>query len=312
MPFRALTPELASRVLRDAGLILGPEELRIEARDERWVVVNLPGERLAWFAASEHARTKLAIERRVLRLLEARCTFPAPRVLLEDAAGDFDVRTMVPGVVDPSRMLAQVRDNVDVAARVGAMLGAILAEQHSRIDASDVAGWLPSQPAWPERREWIRERLVRVVDDSRMIADAEIVLAMYEAIGISNADRVLVHGDLGLHNIAIDPMSHRVTGLFDYEEAAWADRHHDFRYLVWDFDRCELLNAALSVYEPAVGRTIDRGRVVLYNAACAVTFLACRAGTPPAQQSCGRTLAEDLRWSRQAIERALGFKSPVA
>jgi hypothetical protein len=32
-----------------------------------------------------------------------------------------------------------------------------------------------------------------------------------------------------------------VHGLFDYEGAAWADRHHDFRYLAFDLDRDELL-----------------------------------------------------------------------
>ena len=45
-----------------------------------------------------------------------------------------------------------------------------------------------------------------------------------------------------------------VHGVFDYEGAAWADRHHDFQYLVLDMDREEVLEAALAVYEPAVGR----------------------------------------------------------
>jgi aminoglycoside phosphotransferase (APT) family kinase protein len=44
--------------------------------------------------------------------------------------------------------------------------------------------------------------------------------------------RVLVHTDLGLHNVAVDPETKEVRGVFDYDGAAWADRHHDFRYLV--------------------------------------------------------------------------------
>jgi hypothetical protein len=75
---------------------------------------------------------------------------------------------------------------------------------------------------------------------------------------------------------------------------------------VFDLDRYELLEAALSAYEPVVGHRVQRERVLLYNAACAVTFLAYRADTEPQERSCGRTLAEDLRWSKHAIARALG------
>jgi hypothetical protein len=37
-----------------------------------------------------------------------------------------------------------------------------------------------------------------------------------------------------------------------------------------------------------------------------VTFLAFRAGAAPAERPAGRTLAEDLRWTRLAMARA-GF-----
>jgi len=105
--------------------------------------------------------------------------------------------------------------------------------------------------------------------------------------------------------MAIDPISSRVLGLFDYEGAAWADRHHDFRYLIFDLGRFELLDAAISAYESAIHHRIERRRIFLYNAACAFTFLADRTGTGPEQCPCGRTLAEDLRWSQGAIAMGL-------
>ena len=70
-------------------------------------------------------------------------------------------------------------------------------------------------------------------------------------------------------------------------------------------DREEMLDGALEVYEPAVGRRLDRDRVLLGNAACAIGFLAFRHGTPPEARSCGRTLAEDLEWLGRAL-RGLG------
>jgi Ser/Thr protein kinase RdoA (MazF antagonist) len=226
-------------------------------------------------------------------------------VLFESAAGEFDVRAMIPGVSDPGRIYADVHDSVERAAKLGTALGTILAEQHSRISAADVAGWLPRRMAWPERWEWIGERLNRVVDDASLIADAHAIMDAYESVPVSDADRALVHTDVAFHNLGIDPESHTVHGIFDYDAAAWADRHHDFRYLVFDSDGYELLDAAVSAYEPIAGHPIQRDRVFLYNAACAVTFLAYRAGTEPGMRSCGRTLAEDLRWSRTAIARVL-------
>jgi hypothetical protein len=63
-----------------------------------------------------------------------------------------------------------------------------------------------------------------------------------------------------------------------------------------------MLAVALAVYEPGVGRAVDRGRVALYNAASCFSFLATRPDDPDARW-CGRTLAEDLRWARAALRR---------
>ena len=107
-------------------------------------------------------------------------------------------------------------------------------------------------------------------------------------------------------NIALAPGTEEAVGVFDYDGAAWADRHQDFRYLVFpDGTGGEELEGALEVYEPALGLQLDRERIRLCNAACAIGFLAFRCGTPPEGRSCGRTLAEDLSWVRQAL-RDLG------
>jgi len=98
-----------------------------------------------------------------------------------------------------------------------------------------------------------------------------------------------------------------VRGLFDYNGAAWADRHHDFRYLLFDYERDEVLEAAVAAYEPSVGCAISRARVALYNAACAISFLAHRVGKSHEERCCGRTLTEDLGWTTHAIDRALAL-----
>jgi len=296
-----LTPKMACEALRGAGLSCSFDEILIVAREERWAVV-LPGERLAWFPASQSASRRLAVERRVLRLIAERCSFRAPRTLLVSESG-FEVRQMVPGRCDPWGLFERCKRDSGLAQRVGRSLGAILAEQHTAIGEAEVTGWLPWRVAWPEGSDWIRERLPRVVDDDDLVVVMERTIKRYEAVAVDVGDRVLVHSDVGLHNLALDPQTDTVNGIFDYDGAAWADRHHDVRYLLFDVGREDMLDAALEVYEPAIGRTLDRDRIRLYNAACAISYLAFRSGTPPDQKSCGRTLAEDLRWVRTALSR---------
>jgi aminoglycoside phosphotransferase (APT) family kinase protein len=296
------TVESACAVLSGAGVVVDPGDVRLMPRDERRFT-HLPGDRLAWFADTDEGKRRLAFERRVLRLIEARCTFRVPRVLYEAPDGAFDLRAAVPGVADPWAMYQRVKADPALARQIGLEIGRLLVEQHTRIGAQEAAGWLPTVPSWPEPLDSVRARLSRVVVDDRLRARIDATLDRYEAVTVDEADRVLVHADLGLHNIAFDPESYAVHGVFDYDGAAWADRHHDFRYLLFDFERDEMLDGAAGVYEAEVGRRISRERVILYNAACAASFLALRDGVPAEERSCGRTLAEDLGWVRAALAR---------
>jgi aminoglycoside phosphotransferase (APT) family kinase protein len=302
VPFATLTPERAAAALASAGIAVDANAVVVEPRDERWLV-RMPGDRVAWFASSDAGAGRLATERRVLAVLTARCAFGIPRVLHD--GGDFDVRALVPGVADPWRLFAAVGADRALASLIGTALGAILADQHRNVRPADVAGWLPRRPPWPRPSAELRVALPRVVDDAALLARVDAVLTAYDAVAVADMDRVLVHADLGLHNLAIDPDTFAVRGVFDWDGAAWADRHHDFRYLIFHPVHDALLEAAIAVYEPAVGRKIDRGRVRLYNAACAIGFLADRGDAAPEDRPCGRTLDEDLAWTRSAVEAAL-------
>jgi hypothetical protein len=289
-----LTQSTACRALREAGFSYPADALRIAAREERWAV-SLPDAHIAWFPASEAGARRLGVERRVLGLLADRGSFRVPKVLFASNAG-FDLRLMVPGQVDPWGLYYRCLADTGLARQIGRSLGAILVEQHTRIAEADVAGWLPRRVSWPEPGASIRERLPRVVNDHSLVRRLGEVIDVYEGTRVETGDCALVHGDLGLHNLALDPET-------DMDGAAWADRHHDFRYLLFDIGRENVLDAALEVYEPAIGQSLDRDRIGLYNTACAIGFLAYRVGVPPEQKSCGRTLAEDLRWVRAALAR---------
>jgi hypothetical protein len=294
-----LPAEDACALLCEAGFPVSSSDIRIERRDERWAV-TLPGDQMAWFPAGDAGRERLAVERRALRLLSERCTFRVPRVLFEHHSG-FDVRAIVAGVCDPWPLFERTKTDHALARRIGHGIGTILAEQHTRIFAGDVAGWLPERVSWPEPADAINHNLAEIVDDGALRAAVAGVLESYETIAVDPTDRVLVHADLGLHNVVM--RNDFVAGVFDYDGAAWADRHHDFRYLVLHNEGEPVLEAALAVYEPMVGQRLNRERIFLYNAVCAIGFLASRRGVPADERWCGRTLAEDLGWVRGAPKR---------
>ena len=253
---------------------------------------------------SPNGKQRLEAERRTLQLLAMRCSFQVPRVLFIAEAG-WDIRALVPGACDPWALYERVQHDRPLARRIGHALGGILAEQHTRVHVEDTAGWLSHRLRWPEPWEWIEDRLPHVVQDVRLLRSIEGVLRRCREQESMETDSVLVHGDLGFHNIAVEPLTSVVQGVFDYDGAAWTDRHYDFRYLVFDQQGEELLDAALEIYEPAVGVRLDRARIRLLNAACAISYLAFRCGKPPEAHSCGRTLAEDLRWVSHAL-RTIG------
>ena len=128
-----LMPEIACKALRGAGLPYSPQEVQIVACEERWAVV-LPGERLAWFPASKSASRRLAVERRVLRLLTDRCSFRVPQTLLMSEDG-FEIRQMVPGRCDPWEFFERCEPDCGLAQRVGRSLGALSSRISIRLSA---------------------------------------------------------------------------------------------------------------------------------------------------------------------------------
>src|SRR2546427_11665891 len=77
--FPQLTSQDACEALATVGLQLAPEQVQVESREERWLV-RLPDDRMTWFAASIEGHRRLCAERRLLRLLQARFSFSAPRL----------------------------------------------------------------------------------------------------------------------------------------------------------------------------------------------------------------------------------------
>jgi hypothetical protein len=276
--------------------------LQVLERDGR-LAAFLPGDRLAWFPRNADGLASMACERKVLRLLEHYCAFAAPRVLHEDAEG-WDVRSMVPGVNHPFEVYERAREDRALAMRIGEQLGRILADQHLHVPACELAAWLPPLPDWPRARDL--PSLPQVVEDRALLARIGQALARRQSLIDGAAPRVLTHGDLGFHNIAFDPATLDIVGVFDYDGAAFSDRHIDFKNMsLHCADGSEpLMEAAADVYERLTGLPIDRDCVRLLNAIEAIGFLGFRFGHGAEEEWCGRTLAQDLSWADKSLAAA--------
>jgi aminoglycoside phosphotransferase (APT) family kinase protein len=264
------------------------------------IAVRMSADRMAWFPSSEEGRALLTKERRVLRLLERYCPFQAPRVLYEDGTG-WDLRALVKGAVHPLGLSARITGDSAFAHAFGADLGCILAKQHTLIPAQELVGWLPPAPNWPRPEDL--PHLAEVIDDPRLLARIDQALERHVEFTRAVQDPVLVHADVGLHNVAVDPVSYGVVGLFDYAGAAFGDRHHDFAYMVFSSAKEPMFEGARATYESQTGIRIDRDRVRLLNAVAAIGFLSFRHGHLPHETWCGRTLPQDVAWTSDALDR---------
>ena len=297
------TPVDVGETLRRAGIQVSSTEIVVERRGER-ALVTLPGERLAWFAMSTEAADRLRIEDRLLRLVSTKCSFRVPEVLATWEG--WSLRSMVAGIVNPDGFAAGLKGNPGLISWVAESVACLLAEQHSRVTEAEVAGWLPTAPAWPLPRSVMDARLPAVAIEPDLRSRIGRLLDLYDDWSAGSQDRVLIHGDFGFHNVAIEPVTGQIVGVFDYDGAAWADRHLDFRYLTFGAVQDSLLDETILAYCGATGVALDRNRVLLSNAAAAVSHLADRAGFGEDEVIGGRTLAGDLRWTRWALDRA-GF-----
>ncbi len=301
MPIAAAPPWVApsaEAVVAALGLSLPAAALRIEPRDDKFAAF-LPDHRIAWFPTSDAGAERLEREARVLELIARHCSFATPRLL--ERGPNWQLRQSVPGEVAPWARYRQLQQDPVFARDLGTQLGTMLADQHLSIPAPSLTGWLPQRRSWPYPYPTIAADLPHVAPPD-LLPQALEVIRRYETTCADTIAPVLVHSDLGLHNLAFAP-DDAVAGIFDYADAAFADRHHDFRYLLFDTTDDTLLTSAIAAYRTAGGAPIDRQRVALFNAAAAIGFLAFRRGTGPDDRPAGRTLAEDLAWTRLAIER---------
>ena len=284
------------RALAEAGYVADGAPLRPGFRSWRWLAL-LPGGRIAHLADGPEAVARLGRERALLDLLARRVSgFAVPAVEHVSPDGRLQVRRMVDGTEWPGD---EGRERVLAASPAGRRfaggLGRALAELHGSVTPAEAEALGVPMRGWLSRAAAdLRGRFPGGLPEPALEPVLDAVLEAYAALDKEDRGPVLTHGDVGLHNMALDPETGRLLGLFDFEEAALDDRHADLYGLHSYGDA--FVEQALDAYAAAAGVRPSARRAALYHLLGAFEALAGALATGDPEW-----VARRLRWVRGAL-----------
>jgi aminoglycoside phosphotransferase (APT) family kinase protein len=266
-------------------------------------VAKLSDGRMAFIAKGEAGLEAMNRESILLDVLNRKVQFSVPQVADSSADGSIQIRHPVLGSTDLPSWTTRFYQDLTFRRESLFALTDMLAELHQNLEA-EASSLAPSTRSWSPTLENARERLSRVITSDRQRSAYVRHLEQYQALEINLDQRVLCHGDVGFHNIAYDPKTYRITGLFDFYDASYAEPEVDLRYLVTNSDKAsiELLNLLIERYNQKASFVVTFKRVMFYNALSAIAFLANRDGVSSETVWCGRTFDEDVAWVDWALD----------
>jgi aminoglycoside phosphotransferase (APT) family kinase protein len=280
-----------------------------EWRQWRWLAL-LPDE-VAFRAEDEDAWRRLEREAEVLVRLRAAIGPTVPRVVSRNegtrtqvrerihGASGREVEAIIFGKDEPLPATERYRETCPLTprgSRLAADLGRLLARMHGVIALSEAEalGLGENVPRLDERTAEIIRTHARSPLLERALRNATSWLA------ILPEDRVVVHGDPHLHNLAMDAASGALRGIFDFDETARADRRQDLAYL--HSSGLAFARVALRAYAD-VGPPVDERAVGRFHVICALehfSFVAPEAERFPhiVEWATAAVLALAPEWAR--------------
>jgi hypothetical protein len=207
----------------------------------RWFA-ELPGETVAFVAEDEDAWARLAREAALLDSLRSKVAFAVPEVTATDATCRVQVRRKVVGLSGaPVEVLVsgaeealgtdRYRADFPVSAagrRLATDLGRALADLHQAVPADAARALGFPEPSYTAVLDAVASRLADHPDLGDLRGAVHSLRQWFAALA---PDPVLAHRDVQAHNLAVDPASGGLLGVFDFDDAAVAHRAEDFKYL---------------------------------------------------------------------------------
>lgn len=267
-PSSPVSPEALALALRNAGFA-SPEVIDLEWRAWRWVG-EVDEDLIVFIPPSGEAARRLSIEADLLDLIGNRVHLQLPQVLYRHPDSGMQVRRKVPGIqISPGEepLFGGTAHGLALAKD----LGEAIADLHSCTTPEEglAIGLSSVEPSRfsPDAIVALQEETAK----SDHLDSLRRLLAIHRDEPPSKSDVVVVHGDIWRGNMAIDPKTWGLIGLFDFDDCGLADRHFDLRYAhSFGEDFAALCFAA---YSAKSGAVISARRTAMYHAISAFESL---------------------------------------
>lgn len=247
-----------------------------EWRHWRWVAV-LP-DRVVFRADNAEAWRRLELEAEVITRFRAAAGSLIPAVKARDAIARTQTRERIEGLTGHAveHLVLGVRGELSdldryhercplssAGSRLAHDLGRTLARLHRSLRAHEAValGLARSPPKLSDRTAEILRSHVQ----SPMLEHGLISARTW--LATRTIDDVVIHGDPHFHNLAVDPTTGALRGIFDFDEIARGDRAQDLAYL--HSSGVPFARAALRAYAE-VGPSVDEDTVARYHVVLAL------------------------------------------
>jgi len=222
------------------------------------VGVEADGQWIFKFPRHPEAEARLRKECRILTMVRHHADLPVPDMVLYEAPRLFSRHRKLPGqfleTVDYILLTERQRDAI--AEKLAGHCAALHAIPH---DEARAAGATPVEP-WMTPEQIVQAAPYLPPD---LQARLDPALEFYSRIQPEADEAIYGHFDGHGWNMAFDAETGTLNGVYDFADSGFGARHQDLSYTNW-ISR-DLTLRIIGRYERLTGRSIDRGRVMLYT-----------------------------------------------
>ena len=304
------TPEEISAVIGSVVAVGGV--VTPSWRSWRWVA-ELPGDRMAFVAEDGGSWARLCREQALLERLVARVRFSVPRTEAVAPKKRVQVRRRLAGLNGlPVEHIVFGRADVPASLRYGndspitvagtrlaRDLGRALANLQRAVSAVEVSALGFPTTSYSAMLAAIEQQLAERPELADIAAALPSLTSWFATLP---SDDVLAHSDLQLHNLACDPITGALAGVFDFDAAGVAHRLEDFKYLP-SFGLAFCV-AALEEYTAAGAASLKLADIGRFHVLSALEHFLFVPDDSPRRH-------EIIAWTRDAIAHFHAFESGV-
>lgn len=269
-----LDPQVLQAVIVKAFPDLSTHAFTPQTRGWDSVAIDVDDRLIFKFPRHEAARGRLVREAALLAIIHPAVTLPVPNMTLHDGPPLFSRHDKLRGgYLEPSRYAELTEPARD---RLAQDLALFYAQLHALPAAAlEAAGADPIKP-WIDPDDILRRAWALLSEPLRRYAERTI--AAWRALPPDPHGRTYGFFDGHGWNMAFDPTTQRLNGVYDFGDSGFGELQQEFIYA--NMISPDLTARIVGRYETLTGRSLDRERIALLFEVLRLSELAEHADDP--------------------------------